>query len=216
MPKHRLRLRLLTLLAAAALAVVCFAPGSAGAKRAACTFQVLHNDRIGAVLLPAGTYNIRVGAASGLSCRAAGTLFARFLNDYDGIIPRPYRAVARGSGKASFRAKGTLAFSVSRQSGGGGGGGGGGNSRLGTLCPGNFLVQHNDAIGNLPFPRGAYNIYLPTGSRLRCNQASNLFSRFLAFPTGNLPNGWRVRRQIALFYRANNPTRQAFRIDPST
>jgi len=192
------------------------AQAGAGASATCPSFQVLHNDRVGTAVLPAGRYTIKVAASSGLSCAASSKLFTRFLEDYDGILPRPWKVVPQGSGKARFTQSGKPGFSVSLGSGGGGGGGGGGSKSLGALCPGNFNVLHNDSIGPLSFPKGSYNLYIPRGSAISCKQANSLFARFLAFPSGNLPKGWRVRKQIAVFFRPANPRGRAFRVDPST
>jgi hypothetical protein len=202
---------------AAAVALLALSlPGAhaaAGASATCPSFRVLHNDRIGPALLPAGNYTITVAPSSGLSCAAASTLFTRFLEDYDGVLPRPWKVVAQGSGKAKFTQGGQPGFSVSL---GSSGGGGGRNPKLGALCPGNFRVLHNDSIGPLSFPKGSYNLYIPRGSVLNCPRASNLFRQFLNFPNGKLPSGWAVKSQIAVFYRSANPRRRAFRVDPST
>jgi hypothetical protein len=84
--------------------------GAASASAAACpSFKVLHDDRIGGVVLPAGSYEVTVSA--GLSCPASSKLFARFLSDWDGNLPKPWRATGEGSGKATFKG-GSLSFSV--------------------------------------------------------------------------------------------------------
>ena len=94
-------------LGAAALAALALPALGTGAPRAAAvgacpSFRVLHNDRIGPASLPAGSYEVTPAAGSGLSCAAASRLFTRFLEDYDGVLPRPWRVVAQGSGKATF------------------------------------------------------------------------------------------------------------------
>ncbi|HEX6602571.1 MAG TPA: hypothetical protein VF030_08000, partial [Solirubrobacterales bacterium] len=59
--------------------------GAAPASAATCpSFKVLHNDRIGAASLPAGSYTLTTD--TGLSCQAASQLFARFLQDWDGNL----------------------------------------------------------------------------------------------------------------------------------
>ncbi|MBN8866341.1 MAG: hypothetical protein J0H98_02190 [Solirubrobacterales bacterium] len=69
--------------------------------RCAGTFQVLHNDRIGALNLPKGPYYIYVGNKTGLSCSAASDYFREFLNRTDGRLPKPWKLNAA---KARFRA----------------------------------------------------------------------------------------------------------------
>jgi hypothetical protein len=201
--------------AVAAVTVALALPRAEAATARGCpSFQVLHNDRIGPALLPAGTYTIKV--ANGLSCQKASALFTRFLEDYDGVLPHNWRVNAIRSGKASFSRLGRLGFTVLHGGRGGGGGGGGGESALGHLCPGQFHVLHDDHIGPLAFPAGLYNIYIPRGSDFKCGRASHRFARFLASPSGALPNGWRLKAQTAVFYRAHDRTRARFRVDPST
>jgi hypothetical protein len=183
--------------------------GAGSASAAACpSFKVLHDDRIGAVSLPAGSYEVT--ADTGLSCQAASQLLARFLQDWDGNLPKPWRAVAEGSGKASFTRGGLPGFSVSRT-----GGGGGGNSELGRLCPGNFTVNAGSYIGPLFFARGPYLLYIPSRSGITCRRASVLFTRFLGAPGSMLPAPWQVRTQTATFFKPSNPLRSAFRVEPA-
>jgi hypothetical protein len=54
------------------------------------TFRVLHNDRIGALRLPAGPYFLTVLRGGGLSCSQAASLFRAFLQRTDGLLPRPW------------------------------------------------------------------------------------------------------------------------------
>ncbi|MDX6634796.1 MAG: hypothetical protein QOF06_999 [Solirubrobacterales bacterium] len=184
--------------------------GAASASAASCpSFKVLHDDRIGAVSLPAGNYEVTV--SSGLSCPASSKFFARFLSDWDGNLPKPWRATAEGSGKATFRG-GSLSFSVRLI---GGGGGGGGNTELGKLCPGTFTVNAGAEVGPLFFAKGPYLLYIPSRSAIACRRASVLFTRFLAAPGGMLPAPWRVKTQTATFYKPAYPLRSAFRIEPA-
>jgi hypothetical protein len=188
-----------------ALALTATAPASA----ASCpTFRVLHNDRIGPANLPAGSYEVTV--EPGLSCQASSQLFARFLEDYDGVLPKPWRVVAEGKGKASFTRGSLPGFSVRLASGGEGGG----NNVLGKLCPGTFTVNASSRVGPLVFPKGQYLIYQPPKSGITCRRASVLFTRFLAAPGGTLPFPWRLKNQTATFYKPSHPTRSAFRIEP--
>lgn len=201
------------LVAAFSLALVTalstLALGAGSASAATCpSFKVLHDDRIGAVVLPAGSYE--VVADTGLSCQAASQLFARFLQDWDGNLPKPWRAVAEGSGKASFTRAGLPGFSVSRT---GGGGGEGGNSELGRLCPGAFTVNADANVGPLFFAKGQYLIYIPSRSAISCRRASILFTRFLAQPNGMLPPQWRMKSQTATFFKPAHPLRSAFRVE---
>lgn len=201
-------LALAVVAALAALALTATAPASA----ATCpSFRVLHDDRIGAASFPAGSYEVTV--EPGLSCTESTTLFARFLEDYDGVLPKPWRVVAEGSGKASLTRGGQPGFSV-RLAGGGGEEGGGGNNVLGKLCSGTFTVNATSKVGPLVFPKGRYLIYLPPKSGITCRRASVLFTRFLAAPGGTLPFPWRLLNQTATFYKPEHPQRSAFRIEP--
>ena len=196
-----------SLVLVAALSMLALS-GAAPASAAACpSFKILHNDRIGAANLPAGSYTITT--ETGLSCQAASQLLARFLQDYDGNLPIPWRVVAEGSAKASFTRGGLPGFSVARS----GGGGGGGNNELGRLCAGTFTVNASSDVGALFFPQGQYLVYIPAQSGITCRRASILFTRFLAAPEGQLPFPWRVKTQTATFYKPDHPLRSAFRIE---
>jgi hypothetical protein len=196
--------------AALVVALATLALGGASASAAACpSFKVLHDDRIGAVVLPAGNYEVTVSA--GLSCPASSKLFARFLSDWDGTLPKPWRATAEGSGKATFKG-GSLSFSVRLA---GGGGGGGGNTEIGKLCPGTFTVNAGGDVGPLYFANGQYLLYIPTRSAITCRRSSVLFTRFLAAPAGMLPDPWQVKTQTATFFKPAHPLRSAFRVEPA-
>jgi hypothetical protein len=198
----------LTLIAAlCALALSAAAPASA----ATCpSFRVLHNDRIGPANLPAGNYVVTTD--EGLSCQGASQLFTRFLQDWDGNLPKPWRVVAEGSGKASFVRKGLPGFSVSRSSAGGGGGT---HPELGRLCPDRYTVNAGTEVGPLFFAKGQYALYLPPRTRITCRRAAVLFTRFLAAPGGQLPFPWRVKTQTATFFKPERPVRSSFRVDPA-
>jgi hypothetical protein len=184
--------------------------GAATASAATCpSFKVLHDDRIGAVVLPAGNYEVTV--SDGLSCPASSKLFARFLSDWDGNLPKPWRATAEGSGKATFTG-GSLSFSVRLV---GGGGGGGGNTELGKLCPGTFTVNAGSDVGPLFFAKGQYLLYVPARSAITCRRSSVLFTRFLAAPGGSLLSPWQVKTQTATFFKPAHPLRSAFRVEPA-
>jgi hypothetical protein len=183
--------------------------GAGSASAATCpSFKVLHDDKIGTVSLPAGSYELTTD--TGLSCQAASQLFARFLQDWDGNLPKPWRPVAEGSGKASFTRPGQPGFSVSRT---GGSEGGGGNSELGRLCPGSFTVNAGSDVGPLFFAKGQYLLYIPSRSGITCRRASVLFTRFLGSPEGTLPDPWQVKTQTATFFKPAHPLRSAFRVE---
>jgi hypothetical protein len=211
-PAPKARLGIAAALACAAL-LAALALGSAApaAGASACpSFRVLHNDRIGPASLPAGSYTIAVSPTSAVNCYSASQLFARFLEDYDGVLPRPWSVVAKGSGRAAFDQNGKLGFSVERS----GGGEEEGNPALGTLCPGSFTVDNTTRVASLSFAKGPYLLYLPAGSEIGCSRASVLFTRFLGSPGGKLPSPWQVKAQIATFSKPAHPTRSAFRVEP--
>lgn len=200
------------LCAATLIALLAFAAGSgsAGAANACPGFRVLHNDRIGAASFPAGNYTITPATSSGLTCAAASKLFSRFLEDYDGVLPRPWRVVAQGSGKASFVQGAQQGFSVALSSSGGGGN----NPALGKLCPGRFTVNATTVVGSLRFTRGQFLLYIPARSLISCRRASVLFTRFLSQPSGRLPFPWQLTNQTATFSKPQHPLRSAFRVEP--
>jgi hypothetical protein len=197
---------------AALLVTLVLSLGASSAAGAGCPgFRVLHDDRIGPAVLPAGNYTITVAPSSGLTCPAASKLFTRFLEDFDGVLPAPWRVSAQGSGKATFAQGGKAGFSVARSSGGGGG-----NSELGALCRNSFMVNSNVVLGPLTFPRGQYLLYIPPRSGISCNRAAVLFTRFLGSPGGRLPFPWRLTNQTATFFKPEHPVRSSFRVEPAT
>lgn len=199
--------------AALVAALATLALGGASASAAGCpNFKVLHDDRIGAVVLPAGIYEVTVSA--GLSCPASSKLFARFLSDWDGNLPNRWAAKAEGTGKASFEQASMNGdgprFSVRRI-----GTGGGGNTEIGKLCPGTFTVNAGTDVGPLYFAKGPYLLYTPARSAITCRRSSVLFTRFLAAPGGMLPDPWQVKTQTATFFKPAHPLRSAFRLEPA-
>jgi hypothetical protein len=193
---------------AAALSVLALS-AAAPASAATCpTFRVLHDDRVGTASLPAGNYEVAV--ETGLSCQAASQLLARFLQDWDGNLPKPWRVVAEGNGKASFARGGLPGFSVKRVELASDGS----NTLIGKLCPGTFTVNASTDVGPLFFAKGQYLLYIPAKSAIPCRRASILFTRFLGGPEGQLPYPWRVSTQTATFFKPANPLRSAFRVEP--
>lgn len=197
---------------ALAFAALALSAANAPSASAACpTFRVLHNDRIGAAVLPAGTYDVTPTAGSGLSCAQSSALFTRFLSDWDGNLPASWRVVGQGSGRASFLLNNRTAFTVART-----GGGGGGNNRIGRLCPNEFTVNTGTLVGPLFFDEGRYLIYRPSGSGITCRRASVLFTRFLGQPGGRLPFPWHVQNQTATFFKPEQPVRSSFRVESAS
>jgi hypothetical protein len=188
-------------LVALAVAVLVGSDRAAAASNCPNTFRVLHNDHIGKLSLRKGNYRITVVNKNKLSCQKASDLFTTFLNDFDGNLPHGWKVKARQSAfvKTGNPQKG---FSVRRIGGGGGGGGGGRHpARNEMICPGTFRVQHNDHIGRLNLPKGPYTITVIKKNRISCQRASNLFARFLQIPSGDLPNGWRLKAPSGTFLK---------------
>jgi hypothetical protein len=208
---HFVALALVGLLAAAALALAA-RPAGAANPTSCPGFKVLHNDRIGPAVFPAGTYTLTLQDPS-LNCKSSAQLFARFLEDWDGNLPKPWVVSNEGSGKSSFLRAitgGTLpgfAVELTAKSQGEGS-----SPTLGKLCPGTFTVNSTTTVGSLRFTKGAFLIYLPPGSGITCNRASVLFTRFLG-AGGTLPAPWKLLNQTATFYKPSNPKRSAFRIE---
>jgi hypothetical protein len=209
----------------ALIAVVAVAigagPASAAPKPAApapksCPgFQVLHNDRIGAAVFPAGNYTINLESTT-LDCKSGGELFARFLEDFDGNLTSPWKVAAEGSGKAAFLRGTQPGFSVEltkKQSSGEIEKEGAMNPDLGTLCRNPFTVNHTTTLRPLRFTKGQFLIYLPAGSTITCEGAVKLFASFLG-NSPNVPSPWKLASQTATFYKPASPTRSAFRIEP--
>ena len=194
------------LLATAVLTVLALGlPGAASAQApSTCpdTFEVLHDDTIGALYLPRGDYTITLLSPSALSCAEAADLFRQFLEDYDGRLPRPWVVDAQG---AAFTrgANGSVGFLVASAGGGGGGGGGGGHHPTGAACPGTFRVLHNDRIGSFALPRGNYRITLLGVGRISCAKASAYFARFLQDFDGVLPTPWYLDAETGSFLRGS-------------
>jgi hypothetical protein len=197
------------LIAVLALAFGARPAAAAPAEQTCPNFRVLHNTRIGAAILPAGNYTITLDARN-LNCSSGADLFARFLEDFDGVLPAPWRVSPEGSGMASFLRSGRPGFSVELT--GKSSEEGGKNPDLGELCPKPFMVTETTVIRPLRFTKGKFLIYLPAGSGITCRRAAILFTRFL--DAGTLPEPWELTSQTATFYKPSHPTRSAFRIEP--
>jgi uncharacterized spore protein YtfJ len=198
----RERTRSLLLAFAVLSAAVLASPAAANAQApAACpaTFEVLHDDTVGALYLPKGNYAITLLDVGALSCAAASDLFRQFLEDYDGRLQRPWVVNAR---TATFTrgAGGSVGFSVAPAPSGGGGGGGG-HHPVGTICPGTFQVLHDDHIGTFAVPSGHYLITLLSVGRLTCSKAATYLARFLDDFDGVLPTPWFLDPETGSFMR---------------
>jgi hypothetical protein len=85
---------------------------SGGGKRCPATFEVLNNDRIGKLKIPAGEYYITRLTRTSPNCKRASKLFAKFLQDVDGDLGPKWRInvrraafIKRGTGGDGFRIK---------------------------------------------------------------------------------------------------------------
>jgi hypothetical protein len=174
-------------------------------------FRVLHNDRIGRLRLPAGQYRITLLAAGRLSCSRASSLFASFLQDFNGVLPRPWRLDLRTGTFSSnynvgFRVKQAVGAPAQPTPIGR-------HPADGTRCPGFFEVENNDRIGSLRLPAGNYIITTLRGGNVSCSEAADEFEEFLNLPTGNLPRPWVLNARKGVF--SERGTRNGFRVKPA-
>jgi hypothetical protein len=157
------------------------------------TFQVLRNDRVGSLKLPAGPYTIT--PAGGLSCAAASTLLNRFLQDWDGVLPNRWKVgtggFQQGAGPVGFSVKPARAVAPNPPPSGG------------QTCAGSFTLTGPDQILNLELAAGNYSVQLLSQSPLlSCATAFREFSNFLH---GNaetpLPSPWTLDAGASTFSR---------------
>ena len=203
--------RLFAALVASLAAVAVMAP-SASAAPYNCpgTFEVLHNDRIGGMQLPKGPYVVTLLNSSSIGCTEASRLFAEFLEDWDGKLPRPW---VKNNSTRTFRfGKGSsLGFRVTPQ------------STPPTpptpphppsrrICPGYFEVLHNDRIGSFQIPAGNYRITLLSYRGVGCARAVRYLQKFLQDFDGNLPSPWHLDPGTGTFQRGHRHI--GFRIKP--
>lgn len=198
------------LLAAALCATTQAATPSQSPAQAVCagSFQVLHDDRIGALRLSAGAYRITVANPQRLSCAKATQDLSEFVSDYDGKIRRPWTLDADQSTFQRGSDAG-VAFQLARI--GPPGSGGGPTSHA---CPGFFRVRHDDHIGTLSLPKGAYRVTLTSSKPLSCAAATRRLTAFLQDFDGRLSKPWTLENATATFTRgAGSAT--GFRIKPA-
>ena len=207
-PRPRRALALAALLAALALSL-----GASSATAAGCpSFRVLHDDRIGPAVLPAGNYKVTVATVVGPHLpRRLETLHPL----PRGLRRRPARAwrvIAQGSGKASFTRGGKAGFSVAPAPAAAKAAATT-NSAPSARTPSRSTPT--SSLGPLTFAKGQYLLYLPPRSGISCNRAAVLFTRFLGSPGGRLPFPWRLENQTATFFKPEHPARSAFRVEPA-
>ena len=206
MKRPRLALAALAVTVGATLAI-----SAAPAQAAGCTasFHVVKPDRIGRLVLPAGIYQLRT---TNLTCSAASSLFSEFLEDFDGVLPRPWSYVVQGVGRGRF-SRGNASFIAVRVRSAPrpGPASRGGGSHADLRCSGFFRVNHNDRIGALRLPAGRYQIDV-LGGRLSCSSAGALFRQFLDDPDGNIGGGWVILARSGEFIRGTS--HYGFRVKP--
>lgn len=211
MPRRPLLLALLaTTLAAPAAAHAQATPSGSGGSSDCPSFQVLHDDRIGALKLDAGAYQITISTTSTLACAAAADWFRQFLQDYDGNLPSGWKVNASN---ASFsRTSPSQSFSVKRTGASAPVGGSSVQPVSGDVCPATFQVLHDDRIGDLDVPAGKYILTLVSTGRLTCDQAATNLAQFLQDYDGVLPRPWFLDDQTATFLRGS--VNVGFSIEP--
>lgn len=206
MPRPRLfPYVLVPVLVAAAITIPAVASGSSPSARAAAkcpTFRVLHNDKIGTISLPAGNYAVTV---RNMTCASSTTWFARFLQDWDGKLPKPWKASSTGSGNVTFKG-GTRSFTANRTGSAPTGG------RGSLECSQAYNLRHADRIGRLKLKKGKYRIVRLTSISPRCGKAARLVTRFLEDFDGQLPGNWVLLAQTGTF--ANGSIQDGFRLEP--
>ena len=167
------------------------------------TFQVLNNDRVGSLSLPAGPYVISISGT--LSCTQASSLFTTFLYQWTGNLPGGWVVTSNG-----FR-KGTTAFTVALT-----------HHKppspapSSLTCPGGFSVLHDDRIGPASFAQGNYVITLlkRSTSHFSCQTASRTFAYFLSTRSSKpLPYPWLLTTKTTTF--TEKTTGVGFRVAPS-
>jgi hypothetical protein len=176
------------------------------------TFQVLHDDHIGALQIPTGTYIITLAGVGRMTCDQAATNLASFLQDYDGDLPSPWfvddetGTFLNGTVNDGFTlepldgpAPGKLTFKLPGD---------------GQPCPGVFTVGHNDVIGKLPVAKGPYLFVPLANSGLSCTQVGNLIRQFLAIPDASLPSPWIVDTTTGTL-RKGKGSKVGFRMKPA-
>lgn len=171
------------------------------------SFQVLHNDTIGAMSLPAGNYRInRLTSGQAITCPQASAWFAYFLNhDYAGNLPKPW--TMNVAAKAFYDGSRTNGFSVARLSGVG--------TPLGSfpkegesICSTNFLVGASTTVSGFTVKAGRY-VLTGTGT-ITCSRAMQLATHVIN--EAELPASWTIDRRYGWFHHIGGT--YGFRLDP--
>jgi hypothetical protein len=158
------------------------------------TFAVLHNDRVGALRLPAGVYSITLLSIGRLTCAQASSRFTAFLQDFDGRLPGgwivdPETGTFLRSALVGFRVK-----QVGPPAGGGG-------TLPGRRCGGDaFSIDSAHRFPGLRVRPGAYRIWVLAPGE-SCNRAAQQLGRLLNLTNGRLPRRWSLTPGTATFRR---------------
>ena len=191
----------LVALTIAALAIPAGAAAQGATATCPATFQVLHDDYVGKLSLPAGPYTITV--RGGLSCASASDLFRQFLEDWDGKLPRPWVLnVVDGHVHAREQRRDRVLREARfqpqrrrwRRTPPGQ------RSDLSVLLPGAAQRPHRQAQGA---PPATTAITILAVGRISCASASRLFAQFLQDFDGRLPRPWILDVQTGTFLRGS-------------
>jgi hypothetical protein len=194
----------LVVLAAVLLGGLVYAShGRAATTSCSGTFQVLHNDKIGAFSLPGGSYTV---TATNISCSSASSLFTSFLDDWDGKLPGGWRTVIKGVGNGGFSGPRGQSFTVHKAGSSGGGG-------TGLVCSQRFVLKQDDRIGALMMKKGQYIIDRLSPLSPSCSADAELLSQFIMDFDGVLPGGWVVLPDDGTFVRGS--VSYGFRVEPA-
>jgi len=200
-PKY-LKLSMATIVAATAMLALMFAGGAkqAQADELSCPayVQVVDHDKIGRLDVPPSYYILTIADDERLTCDYVTDMFIAFLQDFDGVLPKPWKLNAK---TATFtrgrKSDGVFTVTASESP----------PSEaepviLPKSCGAKFTVVHNDRIGKLKIPAGKYRLTVLDKKKLTCAKAAKRFKGFLA--KGNVPNTWKVKRSSATFQKKAN------------
>jgi hypothetical protein len=185
-----------------AFAVQSTGGGTGGGSGLVCSqrFVLTQNDRIGPLVIKKGRYIIdRLGPLSP-SCAQATSLLNGFLKDFDGVLPNGWTLLAND---ATF-VRGSVSYGFRLEPDPNQGRGGNRFPTQTTRCSATFRVLHDDRIGALSFPAGAYWVSIYKGSNITCQQATPLFASFLQRTDGKLPTPWVINAATGSFRRGNS------------
>jgi hypothetical protein len=180
--------------------------------RQACpgTFQVLHNDKVGALSLPAGAYQLTAANPAKLTCAKATQDLSEFLSDFDGKLRRPW-TVNAAQGTFQRGMDSGISFSLART--GAPSPGQPNTNPTANACPGFFRILNPDHIGTLALPKGAYRLTLLNVQEISCGVAARQLSSFLQDFDGKLASPWKLNNASATFTRGSSNV--GFRIKPA-